>query len=88
MQSLNYRNLWDPSVISCAAKNAMAVDRFHLRRIRLGQRLRESGPGKASWAVQHDVAGLAIHQRDPGFADILDHLFHQPPVFHTGRIRK
>jgi predicted alpha-1,2-mannosidase len=45
----------------------------------------ESGPWQASWAVQHDVAGLADLVGGPeAFAKKLDQLFHQPPVFHTG----
>jgi predicted alpha-1,2-mannosidase len=85
-RSMNYRNLWDPSVKFMRGKDADGhwadadFDEFAW-----GDGYTESGPWQASWAVQHDVAGLAdLTGGTDAFIGILDHLFHQPSVFHTG----
>ena len=85
-RSQNYRNLWDSGVQFMRSKNAdgswtdKTFDEFAW-----GNAYAESGPWQASWSVQHDVAGLADLAGGPAaFAAILDHLFHQPSVFHIG----
>jgi predicted alpha-1,2-mannosidase len=85
-RSMNYRNLWDPGVRFMRSKDAKGnwadadFDEFAW-----GNGYAESGPWQASWAVQHDVVGLADLAGGPKeFAAILDHLFHQPSVFHLG----
>lgn len=85
-RSQNYRNLWDPSVNFMKGKNAdgsWADD--HFDPFAWGGGYAESGPWQASWAVQHDVAGLGDLAGGPAaFIGILDHLFHQPSTFHNG----
>ncbi len=82
----NYRKLWDPAVGFMRGKDAAGhwagktFDEFAW-----GDGYTESGPWQASWAVQHDVAGLAGLAGGPAaFAAVLDRLFHQPSTFHTG----
>jgi predicted alpha-1,2-mannosidase len=85
-RSMNYRNLWDPSVKFMRGKdeNGNWSDK-NFDEFAWGAGYTESGPWQASWAVQHDVAGLAdLTGGTEVFAGILDHLFHQPSTFHTG----
>jgi predicted alpha-1,2-mannosidase len=85
-RSQNYKTLWDPQVQFMRSRNAdgswtdKTFDPFAW-----GNGYAESGPWQASWAVPHDVAGLAALTGGPAaFAGILDHLFNQPSTFHTG----
>jgi predicted alpha-1,2-mannosidase len=85
-RSQNYRNLWDPTVHFMRSKNADGSwTDANFDQFAWGSGYAESGPWQASWAVQHDIAGLAdLTGGTQAFADILDHLFHQPSVFHIG----
>ena len=84
-RSLNYRKLWDPSVRFMRGKDASGQWVPDFDEFAWGGGYTESGPWQSSWAVQHDVAGLADLTGGPAaFAALLEHLFHQPPVFHTG----
>ena len=85
-RSLNYRNLWDPAVQFMRSKDATGQwSDSNFDEFAWGGAYAESGPWQASWAVQHDVLGLADLVGGPAaFGEKLDRLFHQPSVFHTG----
>lgn len=80
-----YQNLFDPEVGFMRAKNPDGSwlepwDEFHW-----GNPYVEGGPWQASWAVQHDAAGLIrLVGGDEAFADKLDTLLKTPPFFTTG----
>jgi predicted alpha-1,2-mannosidase len=85
-RSQNYRKLWDPNLKFMRSRDANGnwADK-HFDPYAWGGGYTESGPWQASWAVQHDVLGLADLAGGPAeFARRLDHLFHQPSTFHTG----
>ena len=85
-RSMNYRKSWDPAVgfmRGRSADGAWADKRFDP--YAWGGGYTESSPWQASWAVQHDTAGLAdLTGGRAAFAGVLDHLFHQPSRFHVG----
>ena len=84
-RSMNYRKSWDPSVGFMRGRTAAGGWADHFDPYRWGGGYAESSPWQASWAVQHDVAGLAdlAGGRDQ-FAAVVDHLFDQPSTFHVG----
>lgn len=86
LRSQNYKNLWDPKAQFMRSKNADGswTDK-DFDPLAWGNGYAEAGPWQSSWAVPHDVAGLANLTGGPAaFAGILDHLFNQPSVFHVG----
>ena len=84
-RSQNYRKLWDPSVGFMRGKDARGHWAPNFDEYAWGGGYTESGPWQASWAVPHDVAGLADLAGGPeAFGKVLDHLFDQPSTFHTG----
>lgn len=81
----NYRHLYDPSVDFMRAKQPDGKwqepwDEFHW-----GNPYVEGGPWQSSFAVQHDVAGLArLMGGEANFVEKLDRLLAIPPYFTTG----
>lgn len=48
----------------------------------------EGGPWQCSWAVQHDVEGLAeLHGGRDKLGNKLDQMMGMPPIFHVGEYR-
>ena len=81
----SYENLYDASVGFMRAKNSDGSwqgpwDEFHW-----GSPYVEGGPWQASWAVQHDAAGLIrLMGGEEAFAAKLDRMLKTPPHFTTG----
>ncbi len=84
-RSQNYRASWDPSVGFFRAKDAAGKWIEPFDEFAWGGAYVEGSAWQCSWAVQHDVDGLAeLHGGRQKMADKLDRLFGLPPVFHTG----
>lgn len=84
-RSQNYRILWDPSVGFMRAKDAEGRWVRDFDQYAWGGGYTESGPWQSSWAVQHDVLGLADLVGGPeALGRKLDDLFTHPPIFNTG----
>ena len=80
----NYRKLWDPKVGFMRGKKADGTwDSAKFDEFAWGGAYCEGGPWQASWAVQHDTAGLAdlLGGRD-ALAKKLDTMVSLEPVFH------
>jgi predicted alpha-1,2-mannosidase len=83
--ALSYKHLYDPEVGFMRAKHADGGwvepwDEFHW-----GNPYVEGGPWQASWAVQHDPAGLIrLMGGEEAFVAKLDRLLTTPPHFTTG----
>lgn len=85
VRAQNYRKLWDPTVGFMRGKkdDGSWVEGFD--EYAWGGAYAEGGPWQASWAVQHDVAGLAgLLGGKEALAAKLDKLVNQAPTFHTG----
>ena len=84
-RSQNYRKCWDPQVGFMRAKNAdgtWAEPQFD--QFAWGNGYCEGGPWQASWAMQHDAAGLAnLLGGQAALAAKLDKLFSLPPTYHS-----
>jgi predicted alpha-1,2-mannosidase len=81
----NYRKLWDPAVGFMRGKkdDGSWVEPFD--EFAWGAAYTEGGPWQASWAVQHDVFGLAsLLGGKENLAAKLDKLVNQAPTFHAG----
>ncbi len=85
-RSQNYRASWDPAVgffRPHTADGSWAFDPFDP--LGWGHGYVEGGPWQCTWAVQHDVPGLAeLMGGRPAMADKLDRMLGQPPAFHVG----
>lgn len=83
--ALSYSHLYDPAVGFMRAKNpdgswVESWDEFHW-----GDPYVEGGPWQASWAVQHDPAGLIrLMGGEVAFTEKLDRMLATPPYFTTG----
>jgi len=88
-RSQNYRKLWDPAVGFMRGKKADgAWDNAKFDEFAWGGAYTEGGPWQSSWAVQHDIAGLAdlLGGRD-ALAKKLDKMLSLEPVYHEGGYR-
>lgn len=80
-----YGNLYDPTVGFMRAKNADGSWLEPWHEFHWGNPYVEGGPWQASWAVQHDAAGLIrLMGGEDAFAEKLDRLLETPPYFTTG----
>ena len=84
-RSLNYRRLVDPETGFMRARSREGNFREPFDPLAWGQDYCEGGPWQDSWAVYHDIRGLADAL---GGAEVLNkkmiELFDTPPIFHTG----
>ena len=83
--ALSYKHLYDPVVGFMRAKHASGAWEEPWDEFRWGSPYVEGGPWQASWAVQHDPAGLIrLMGGDAAFTSKLDRLITAPPYFTTG----
>jgi predicted alpha-1,2-mannosidase len=82
----NYKLQWDSNVGFMRGKDASGNwDSSPFDEYLWGGAYVEGGPWQCSWAVQHDVAGLAsLMGGQKEFAAKLDQLFSQPATCHSG----
>ena len=80
-----YKNLFDPAVGFMRARNSDGTWLEPWEEFHWGNPYVEGGPWQASWAVQHDAAGL-IHLMggEEAFVAKLDQMLTTPPYFTTG----
>ncbi|MFD0673804.1 GH92 family glycosyl hydrolase [Cohnella sp. GCM10027633] len=84
-RSGNYRHLFDADVGFMRARNASGEWAGDFDPIEWGGPYCEGGPWQSSWAVQHDLLGLAeLHGGRERMAAKLDELFAAPPTFRVG----
>lgn len=81
----NYRHLFDASVGFMRGRSADGQWTCDFDPLRWGGPYCEGGPWQSSWAVQHDLLGLAeLHGGRERMAAKLDELFAEPPRFRVG----
>ena len=81
----NYANLYDASVGFMRAKDAQGRWQEPWNEFHWGSPYVEGGPWQASWAVQHDAAGLIrLMGGEDAFVAKLDRMLAMPPYFTTG----
>ncbi len=81
----SYTHLFDKQVGFMRAKNADGTWVEPWNEFHWGNPYVEGGPWQASWAVQHDPAGLIqLMGGDEAFTDKLNKLLTTPPYFTTG----
>jgi len=84
-QAQTYRNLYDPEVGFMRGKNADGTWQTPFDEFWWGNPYVEGGPWQASWAVQHDPAGLIeLMGGDEAFVAKLDQMMTMPPRFENG----
>jgi len=82
---LSYTHLFDPAVGFMRAKNSDGTWVEPWNEFHWGNPYVEGGPWQASWAVQHDPAGLIrLMGGEKSFAEKLDRMLTTPPYFTTG----
>lgn len=81
----NYRKLFDAEVGFMRAKSSQGEWRPDFDPFEWGNGYCEGGPWQCSWAVQHDLLGLAdLMGGRKALSEKLDELFRTPPYFRVG----
>ncbi|MFT4144009.1 MAG: GH92 family glycosyl hydrolase [Mobilitalea sp.] len=81
----NYRNLYDSSTGFMRGKDDKGEFRTEFNPLEWGYEYTEGGAWQSSFAVQHDLEGLAeLHGGVEKFLEKLDELFTTPPDFLIG----
>ena len=80
-----YKNLWDPSVGFFRPKKSDGTWFGPFDEFAWSTGFCEGGPWQGSWAVQHDVEGLAeLFGGKKQMGEKLDRMLGQAPIFHIG----
>ncbi|MFT3787151.1 MAG: GH92 family glycosyl hydrolase [Tepidisphaeraceae bacterium] len=86
-RSTNYRHLWDPSVGFFRAKTSKGEWVGEFDPIAWGNGYVECGPWQGTWAVPHDVPGLAkLIGGNEKMAEKLDLMMGLPSAYHVGDV--
>lgn len=81
-QSLNYKNLFDPSTNLMRGKNEDGTFQSPFNPLKWGDAFTEGNSLHYTWSVFHDVQGLIdLMQGEDQFVKQLDHVFDMPPDF-------
>lgn len=84
----NYQKLWDAETGFFRPKRRDGKWLEPFDSYAWGSGYVEGGPWQCTWAVQHDVAGLAELMGGPEkLNQKLDQMMGQPPIFHVGEFR-
>ncbi len=81
-QSLNYKNLFDPSTKLMRGKNEDGSFQAPFNPLKWGDAFTEGNSLHYTWSVFHDIQGLIdLMGGKEGFIDQLDNVFEMPPDF-------
>lgn len=81
-QSLNYKNLFDPSTNLMRGKNEDGTFQSPFNPLKWGDAFTEGNSLHYTWSVFHDVQGLIdLMQGEEQFVKQLDQVFNMPPDF-------
>ncbi len=81
-QSLNYKNLFDPSTNLMRGKNEDGTFQSPFNPLKWGDAFTEGNSLHYTWSVFHDVQGLIdLMQGEDQFVKQLDYVFDMPPDF-------
>ena len=84
-RSLNYRNLFDPKTVFFRAKHRDGKYKEPFDPFYWGGEYTEGGPWQSSFAVPHDITGLAeLHGGRLNLIQKLEELFATQPKYHVG----
>jgi predicted alpha-1,2-mannosidase len=87
-RSLNYKNLFDPSINFMRGKNKDGSFEIPFDPYRWGGSFIEGNSWHYTWSVFHDMQGLVnLMGGNQKFVAKLDSVFSAPPVFATGKFR-
>ncbi|MEI6865333.1 GH92 family glycosyl hydrolase [Flavicella sp.] len=81
-QSLNYKNLFDPSTNLMRGKNKNGQFQTPFNPLKWGDAFTEGNSLHYTWSVLHDIQGLIdLMGGKENFSNKLDHVFEMPPEF-------
>ena len=81
-QSLNYKNVFDPSTNLMRGKNEDGTFQSPFNPLKWGDAFTEGNSLHYTWSVFHDIQGLIdLMGGDKAFISQLDHVFEMPPDF-------